>query len=170
MNDPMLPGIESRYVPDTVKASDCWATSPTLYEAIVARYGPCDLDVCAQERNAKCARWIGPPLDALAERWEADQAWCNPPYSDIGPWLAKARAEIDAGHLTSALFLVPAATTDGWWHKHVPRAERITFLSPRVAFVGPEGPVGRPNFHVALLQFSRFSRGSPPDVAFLRWR
>ncbi len=54
--------------------------------------------------------------------------FCNPPYSDIYPWLAKAR------EAAVAVFLVPARTDTAWWHDHAMRADEIRFLRGRLRF------------------------------------
>ena len=48
------------------------------------------IDVAALPHNAKCERFYTPEEDGLAQPWADERVWCNPPYSDIEPWVAKA--------------------------------------------------------------------------------
>lgn len=54
--------------------------------------------------------------------------FCNPPYSDIRPWLSKAR------EAALAVFLVPARTDTRWWHDLAMKADEIRFLRGRLKF------------------------------------
>lgn len=70
-------------------------------------------DVAANAENAKAPDWYGIDDDGLARDWYGD-VWCNPPYSDIEPWVRKAHAE--SQHCRSISMLLPANRTEqGWW-------------------------------------------------------
>jgi site-specific DNA-methyltransferase (adenine-specific) len=87
------------------------------------------LDPCPLDRSATA----GAPLwgkDGLARSWAGERVFCNPPYSDILPWLAKAReAEV-------AVYLVPSRTDTRWWHEHALAAQEIRFIRGRLRFGG----------------------------------
>jgi hypothetical protein len=108
-------------------------------------------------------------LDGLAQPWAGERVWCNPPYSNIEPWVQKAWAEVvddGAGFLPGGaeliVMLVPANRCEqGWWQRHVePRRDRgfwfgVEFLPGRPRFIkhGHDRvePNQRPPFGCALL-------------------
>ena len=72
-----------------------WATPWPLFRELNARFGPCELDVCATARNAKCENFFSPEEDGLRQVWHG-VCWMNPPYGRALPhWLAKAVNEIE---------------------------------------------------------------------------
>lgn len=56
-----------------------WATPWPLFRELNARFGPCELDVCATARNAKCGNFFSPEEDGLRQVWHG-VCWMNPPY------------------------------------------------------------------------------------------
>lgn len=51
------------------------------------------------------------PADGLTFSWRGRRVWCNPPYSDIEPWIVKAwMSGADVAYL-----LVPNWTDRKWW-------------------------------------------------------
>ena len=89
--------------------NDQWATPLDVFAALKAEFDFA-MDVCASERNAKCGLFITEQQDSICVDWRkylstfggrndyapsADDrypawCWCNPPYSNIGPWVQKA--------------------------------------------------------------------------------
>ena len=127
------------------KASDEWATPQGLVDALSMEFR-FTRDVAATASNRKCVRWFGPGSpdaeDALTVPW-LGCCWMNPPYSRCREFIAKAYAEMMAGHaLTVAL--VPSRTDTRWWHDYVwdERVHQtrpgvsIRFLRGRVKFDG----------------------------------
>ena len=47
--------------------TDEWATPPDFFAKMARRYGPFDLDVCAQPDNSKCPHYFTPEVDGLAQ-------------------------------------------------------------------------------------------------------
>ncbi|MGN6609970.1 MAG: DNA N-6-adenine-methyltransferase [Jatrophihabitans sp.] len=90
-----------------------------------------------------------------------ETVWCNPPYSDIEPWVAKAWDEHPA--TGGIVMLLPANRTEqGWWQRLVePFRDQpgspltVTFLRGRMRFLRPGqsaiGPNERPPFGCCLL-------------------
>jgi phage N-6-adenine-methyltransferase len=136
---------------------DCRATDPLLFEVFNRRWH-FTVDVAALPHNAKLERFYSPADDGLTQDWAGERVWCNPPYSDIEPWVEKAWAS-DA---ELVVMLLPANRTEqGWWQRHVePFRDRrggvsIEFLPGRIRFIadGAEG-IGkneRPPFGCVLL-------------------
>ena len=102
-------------------------------------HGSCrfTVDACAVEHNHKMDRYWSPIDDGLAQSWEGERVWCNPPYEDIGPWLAKGQTA------TLAAFLLPVRTDRQWWRRFKPLCECHYFVGEkphtRVQFVAPPG-------------------------------
>ena len=109
-----------------------------VFTELAARFGGFSIDVAAAEHNTKCERFYSVDDDGLAQSWAGERVWCNPPYSDIGPWVEKAHAEADRAELI--VMLLPANRTEqGWWQDHVEQARhegivRTEFLRGRIRF------------------------------------
>lgn len=129
--------------------SDSRATPPELYAALDAEFGftldPCPLDASA---TAGASLW---GKDGLRADWRGHRAFCNPPYSDIAPWLAKA-LEADL-----AVYLLPVKSDMRWWHDYAMRANEVRFVRGRLRFGGMSG--GAP-FASVVLVFSAARRGA----------
>ena len=144
------------------------ATPPELFDPLHQRFG-FTLDVAALPENAKCERFFTPDDDGLQQSWMGETVWCNPPYSDIRPWVEKAWAE--ARFCPAIVMLVPANRTEqGWWqdlveqHRDNSGTLTVEFLRGRRRFIAPGqdgiGPNERPPFGVALLIW-RWPRPTP---------
>lgn len=128
------------------------------FAAIADRHGPFTVDAAAAEHNARCARYWTMYDDGLAQPWAGERVWCNPPYSDIGPWVAKANHETGA---ELVVMLLPANRTEQlWWQHHIePHRDRggrltVEFLPGRMRFLRRSqqaiGPNERPPFGCCL--------------------
>lgn len=130
-----------------------------------------DLDVAADEESHWAPRWFGVEQDGLAQHWHG-RVWCNPPYSDIKPWVEKAWDEMLLGRCPVVAMLVPATRTEQpWWQVHVegardccdPTSGEVTlhthFLPGRIKFGHPGNRdavgVGSPPFGCVLLVWRR---------------
>jgi hypothetical protein len=83
-------------------------------------------------------------LDGLAQPWTGERVWCNPPYSQIEPWLLKAwdSAPIVKGGADLIVMLLPANRTEqGWWQRNVEGQRNLPGLWFSVEFLP-----GRPRF------------------------
>ena len=129
------------------------------------------LDAAATEENAKLPAWC---QDGLSESWVGHRVWCNPPYSDIRPWVEKAWMEFPESPLIA--MLLPANRCEQvWWQELVEpyrdrqeSALRVRFLGGRMRFdrpgwVKPEKG-DRPPFGLCLLLWT-LDREDWPDTA-----
>lgn len=97
------------------------------------------LDAAATAENSKLPRFC---KDGLVESWAGERVWCNPPYSNVRPWVEKAMAEVLAPVI---VMLLPANRTEqGWWQDLVEPirdkpGSRLTtrFLRGRLRFDRP---------------------------------
>jgi phage N-6-adenine-methyltransferase len=88
-------------------------TTAEMFAPLDARFR-FTIDVAASPANARCDRFYTVEDDGLAQSWAGESVWCNPPYSDIRPWVAKAWAEHPLTR--SIVMLLPANRTEqGWW-------------------------------------------------------
>jgi phage N-6-adenine-methyltransferase len=136
------------------------ATAPEFFTPLHERFG-FTIDVAASSENTKLPRFYSIEDDGLAQSWAGERVWCNPPYSNIEPWLEKAWAEAECAELI--VMLLPANRTEQrWWQQHVEPLRRaaigdflVEFLPGRVRFIAPGadgiGPNERPPFGCCLL-------------------
>lgn len=134
------------------------------------------IDVAASASNAKLPRFYTREDDGLAQRWEHERVWCNPPFSAIEPWVAKAWQEMHAGCACVVMLLPANRTEQSWWQVWVERFRdgapvacrscglgivlRTRFLATRIRFGRPPGtPVpkkgDRPPFGLVVLTWTR---------------
>ena len=74
-----------------------WATPQAFFDELDAEFH-FTLDPCATPQNAKCARFFTKEQDGLAQSWQGEKVYCNPPYGrDIGKWVKKAADEVSRG-------------------------------------------------------------------------
>ncbi len=101
-----------------------------------------DLDVASNGENAVAPNWYSLQISGLdLDRPWYGRVWCNPPYSDLRPWIVKALAE--RPRYIVAVMLLPANRTEqGWWQDLVEPARRagdldVYFLRGRRRFDRP---------------------------------
>jgi phage N-6-adenine-methyltransferase len=87
--------LVSRLDPLLSSGKDDWATPREVFDPLHREFG-FKVDVCAEQKNAKCLHWYGPlgvRRDAMGpEPWEGP-AFMNPPYSELKRWCARALGE-----------------------------------------------------------------------------
>jgi phage N-6-adenine-methyltransferase len=139
------------------------ATHPLDFAEFSERFGPFTLDVAAAEHNTKCERFYDRDADGLAQDWAGELVWCNPPYSNIAPWIRKAW-ECWASTRGVVILLPANRTEQSWWQQMVePFRDRggsplmSEFLPGRMRFLKPGqtavGPNQRPPFGCVLLRW-----------------
>ena len=86
--------------------TDTWLTPQNIIEAL----GPFDYDPCCPEDMPYVTApiMITPAIDGLAATWSGF-VWCNPPFSNILPWIAKMQEH------GNGIMLTPAKSTDTKW-------------------------------------------------------
>lgn len=121
------------------KASENWETPDDLFNQLNAMYH-FDLDVAADDNNAKCKRYYTKLVDGLLVSWLGKSIWCNPPYGrQIGKWVDKAIYEVLRGNADSVTMLLPARTDTDWFHRVIRQNGldlRIVFVHRRLRFSG----------------------------------
>jgi phage N-6-adenine-methyltransferase len=112
--------------------TDNWYTPNSFFDSYNEKY-KFELDVCASEENAKCAKYFTVNDDGLSKEWSG-VCWMNPPYGrEIGKWMKKAyESSLDGA---TVVCLVPARTDTAWWHDYAMKGD-IEFIRGRLKFGG----------------------------------
>lgn len=130
-------------------ANDSWSTPPEIFAALNAEFNFC-LDVCATHGNTKVkSAYLTDEINALNAAWvnyrcpltPSYWAWCNPPYSSIGPWVEKAVNEMENG--LGTVMLVMSDHSTGWFDSALTFATECRLITNgRLSFINPE--TGKP--------------------------
>ena len=120
------------------------------------------VDAAATGENTKTARWFP---DGLTASWRGERVWCNPPYSDLRAWVAKAWAEHHAGCQVIVMLAPANRTEQQWWQDLVEKFRdrgsglTVRFLRGRQRFDRPgwtkPAKGDRPPFGLCLLIWER---------------
>ncbi|HQE50436.1 MAG TPA: phage N-6-adenine-methyltransferase [Fervidobacterium sp.] len=112
---------------------DDWETPQKLFDDLNAEFG-FTLDPCASHENAKCAKYYTKEDDGLAQSWQDEVVFMNPPYGrEIGKWVEKAYRESVGGAVV--VCLLPARTDTRWFHDYIlDKADEIRFIKGRLKF------------------------------------
>ena len=114
--------------------TDEWATPQEFFDKLNWRFGPFDLDPCANPHNTKCANFFTEAEDGLSKNWEGFTTFVNPPYGrGIDKWIKKAFDE-SRKEQTRVVMLIPARTDTKYRHQYVMRADEVYFLKGRLKF------------------------------------
>ena len=111
--------------------TELWATPMDFFQKWSDSIGGFDLDVCANQENAKCKKFFSKEDDGLSQDWNG-KCWMNPPYGkEIGHWMKKAYESSQQG--ATVVCLVPSRTDTKWWHEYAMKG-KITFIKGRLKF------------------------------------
>lgn len=112
--------------------SDEWFTPLPLFQALNEVYN-FTLDPCTSYDNP-----LDTPLfltereDGLRVPWRGHTVFCNPPYSNVVPWVEKAVVEN-----IPAVFLLPSRTDTRTFQEWIfPNMRWVIFLRGRIRFSG----------------------------------
>lgn len=120
---------------------DLWQTPKALFEYYNRRFH-FTLDVAASFENAFLPHshfgemYDGKFIDALDSPEWGCVNWCNPPYSDIQPWVSKAIEQMNDGRLT--VMLIPSDTSVKWFKSAFDNCSECHFISGRISFINAE--------------------------------
>jgi phage N-6-adenine-methyltransferase len=118
-----------------LKPTDFYETPPEVFNYFNKEFN-FNFDVCAEIGTAKCPDFYSLERgeDGLKLPWK-HRNWCNPPYSNVVPWLRKGIEEMNQNNRFS-VFLLKADPSTKWFHDLVyPFASEIRFLKGRIRFV-----------------------------------
>lgn len=110
--------------------TDQWATPQWFFDVLDTEFN-FTLDPCANFSNTKCSKFYTKEQDGLAQSWDNEIVFCNPPYGrEIGKWVKKA-SEAKGGVV---VMLIPARTDTRYFHEYIYRKAEIRFIRGRLKF------------------------------------
>lgn len=122
-----------------VEIRDCWETPKPLFLSQHTEFRFV-ADVAASSVNALCDVYLTEQDNALTYDWSTlpgalgGYVWCNPPYSDISPWVYKAIEE--AGKGVGTVMLLPVDMSVGWFKAgRLACTEVRVIIGGRIAFI-----------------------------------
>lgn len=115
-----------------------YCTPPELLIAIKKRLHieKFSVDLAASHENKVADMRYTEEDDALVQPWNIVQGgwgWCNPPFADIGDWVAKAAHEAMKGAQT--VMLLPASSGANWFKDWVEPYAYVSYLNGRLCFI-----------------------------------
>ena len=114
---------------------DDWETPQWLFDELDSEFH-FTLDPCADKENHKCEKYFTKEQDGLAQSWEGETVFCNPPYGkEIKKWVERCyiHSKIENG---LAVMLIPARTDTKYFHDFIYKKENVElrFLKGRLKF------------------------------------
>ena len=107
-----------------------WATPQDFFDMLNDEF-MFTLDPCATKENAKCAKFYTQEDDGLAQSWDNEIVFCNPPYGrEIGKWIKKASEAVGG----VVVMLIPARTDTRYFHEYIYQKAEIRFIRGRLKF------------------------------------
>jgi phage N-6-adenine-methyltransferase len=100
-----------------------------------------DVDVCCTAKNTKIPKkYFTKAENGLWQPWYSyGKCWMNPPYSDVSPWLIKAKYESELGALVAALLRHDSSAA--WYHDLVLTKAKIAYLRGRLSHIEEDGSI-----------------------------
>lgn len=112
-------------------SKDDWETPQWLFDELDSVHH-FTLDPCSTHENAKCAKHYTEEDDGLAQSWEGETVFCNPPYGrGIGEWVRKCS---DESKHAKVVMLIPARTDTAYFHDYIYHKAKTTFIRGRLKF------------------------------------
>lgn len=113
-----------------------WATPQDFFDRLNEEFH-FTLDPSADDLNHKCSRYFTKRENGLLQDWGGERVYCNPPYGrKVGEWVKKAYEESLKG--TLVVMLLPARTSNAWFHDYILNKAEIRFIRGRLKFAGAE--------------------------------
>ena len=112
--------------------SDEWSTPQELFDELNNEFH-FDLDAAASSENHKCSRYFDKTTDGITQKWGGCRVFCNPPYSQIDKWVAKAFYETRNDN-TLVVMLIPSRTDTRYFHNYIYGRTEIRFVKGRLKF------------------------------------
>jgi len=121
--------------------NDDFRTPRDLFSSLDDRFS-FTLDAAASHDNALCPDYFTEDDDGLKQKWSG-VVWCNPPYSNVEPWISKALAELEVKNCEMVVFLLNMDSSTRWFHELIlPFVRELHLVRGRVSFGGPHAMNG----------------------------
>ena len=119
-----------------VNIRDLWQTPKEIFNGLYKEFN-FTMDIAASDDNHFCKDWLTEEDDALLmfQHWGGVN-WCNPPYSNITPWVEKAIAQHKLRK--TIVMIVPADTSVKWFKLAYESCNEVRFISGRISFINAE--------------------------------
>lgn len=121
-------------------------------------------DLAASASNCVSKRFYSIEQNSLVQPWDSGEgyAWCNPPYDDLAPWVAKGAEAKRRGQ--RVVMLVRASVGANWWRDSVHDQAQVWFLNGRITFVGQTQP------YPSDLAILIYAKDWPARYCIWRWQ
>jgi len=110
--------------------NDKWETPRDLYQKLDSEFH-FNFDPCPITYDSKT------DVDGLLIEW-GTSTFCNPPYSNVVPWIIKADKESKKGK--TIVMLINAITDTKIFHSVIYNKHEIRFIEGRLKFTNPHRP------------------------------
>lgn len=116
---------------------DGWRTPRQVFDWLNRIYR-FDYDTACNSDNALAKPvWRGrADCDALESVWTG-ALFCNPPYSDIAPWVDKAIRSAEC--CATVVMLIPSPNGEAYHARALRHAKRLILINGRIAFINADG-------------------------------
>jgi phage N-6-adenine-methyltransferase len=129
------------------RKEDGWETPQDFFDRLDAEFN-FTLDPSCTAETAKCRKFYTTKEDGLAQSWEGETVYCNPPYGRvIADWVRKAYEE-SRKPFTTVVMLLPARTDTKWFHGYIYGKAEVRFIPGRLKFGGSPYNAPFPNMIV----------------------
>lgn len=128
--------------------SNEWFTPQDFYDRLNQEFN-FSLDVAATSDNAKTQRYFTETDDGLAQSWDNETVWCNPPYGrTLRKWVEKASKAMGG----VVVMLIPARTDTSYFHDYIYKKQNveIRFIRGRLKFGGSKNSAPFPSMVVVF--------------------
>lgn len=126
-----------------------WETPQDFFDKLNVEFH-FTLDPCANEQNAKCKKFYTIEQDGLAQSWQGEIVFCNPPYGrELSKWVEKAYKESRKPN-TIVVMLIPARTDTKYFHQYIYKKSEIRFIKGRLKFVNSTNGAPFPSMVVVM--------------------
>lgn len=138
-----------------IEHKDRWRTPDNIFHALDAEFG-FYLDAAAEKENALCAHYLTEKANALSCDWTSyGTIFCNPPYSNITPWIQKAEEQCKK-QCQPVVMLLPADISTGWFSRALHSADEIRLIiDGRLSFLssatGERGKTGNSKGSILII-------------------
>lgn len=110
-----------------------WRTPDPFYNKLDNLYH-FTLDPASDGVNNKCEKFFTKEGDGLAQSWEGEVVFVNPPYGRVlKEWVRKGYNE-GCKPNTTVVMLIPARTDTKFFHDYCMKARKIYFVKGRLKF------------------------------------
>jgi hypothetical protein len=152
-----VPARPDNYRRTRASGDEEWYTRKHLLDPVRAVLGVIDLDPasCAMAQHTVQARtYYTKQQDGLQYPWHG-KIFLNPPYKEpkISRFCGYLLGQLDVGHTTEAILLVPNSTHTRWFQSVAPHAQMIAFPRGKKSFDHPTKQGNSPVSGSALLYF-----------------